>query len=401
MKNVPRILLVASVLLNVGLFVLLVAGVVREPIAPVAVVPAARPARAPKPPAYDANTWSTLQTADLPALVTRLRDAGFPPALVRAIVQAQLEEDYFARRKAIDPNAELGPFWKNPTLDPKLEMALREISREQAKRMRELLGPDADFNDPLTRMRQDRQISFLPPERADQVRQIMREFEALRRDVYMSTASTTYGQAEREKVAAIEKRQNEEIARLLGPKDFEEFELRASHTANNLRSRLMAFDATEDEYRMMFRIMRPFDDIFGPMYAPPNSEESRRRREAQKQIDDQIKMALGPVRAAEFVRASNFEYSRTSQLVARLELPPQTTAQLWDVQQEYTKRAQAVYGQPGLSPDDRNRQLTALVTEATGKLKPLLGGDRGLEAYRQNTYWLHGLVPRPPPAGPR
>ncbi len=399
MKFARHVLLFASVLLNFALLVLLLMGLAREPATAVRAVSAPRIAPPVSPPAYDANTWSSLQTTDRPALVARLREAGFPPAVVRAIIQAQLEDEYRERRRALEPNAGAGPYWKNENLDPKAEMALREFSREKQKRLRELLGPEAEYQDPLSRMRQDRHLSFLPAEKAEQVRQVMREFEMLRRDTYMNTVGGMMGTAEREMISALEKRQNAEIARRLSPAEFAEYELRGSNTAKLLRSRLPAFDATEDEFRMMFRIAQQYDDIAGPTAGMPGVEDSRRRRDAQRQMDELIKATLGPVRAAEYARASNFEYTRTSQLVARLELPPETTNRLWNVQQEYQKRAQAVYADRALAPEERNRQLAGLVVEATGKLEPLLGSERALAAYRQNTYWMHGLIPPPPPPG--
>lgn len=393
MKTFTPIVLGASVLLNATLFALLLAGMAAEREAPRPILPAARPTTPAPPPAYDAATWERLRTDDLPALVTRLREAGFPPLMVRALVQAQLEEELAARRKALIPDADSAPYWRNAVTDANAELALRQLSRENFKRMRELLGADADHFNPLNLARQNRQLAHLPAEKAEQVRQVMREFNDLRMDQY--TSAIGFALVDREKIAALEKRQNQEIARLLSAAEFEEFELRSSYSANSLRSRLHAFDATEDEFRMMFRIMRPFEDQYAPMYAPSPPEVSRRRAENQRQVNEQIKAALGPVRGAEFERASNFEYGRTSQLVARLQLPPETTGRLWEVQQEFQKRAQGIQAERELAVEQRNQQLAALTSEAAAKLKPLLGGDRGFEAYRQNTYWLNNLVPRP------
>ena len=46
-------------------------------------------------------------------------------------------------------------------------------------------------------------------------------------------------------------------------------------------------------------------------------------------------------------------------------------------------------------------QLKALQQEAETRLAPLLGGPRGVEAYKQyGGSWLTGMVPRTPPRPP-
>jgi hypothetical protein len=399
MKTPLAILLTGSLLLNAALVALFL--VPARPVTPTVVAATTNGAGSKAVDApIDPETWPKLESKDMKELVARLRDSGFPPAMVRAVLMAQMEEEYVARRRAALPNADSAPFWKNATLDPQTELALRQLSAERQKRMRELLGTEGENLDPFNRVRQNRQLSHLPPEKADQVRQLFSEFQDMRNDVYTNFVGGMLGPAEREKMSAIEKRQNEAIAKVLTPQEFEEFELRGSNTANRIRSQLVAFDATEEEFRTMYRLQKPYDDQFGPMYAPPSPEEQRKRSELQRQINEQIKTALGPVRAAEYERATNYEFQRTTQLAARLQLPPEAPAQVWALQQDVQKRARDLHTDQGLTAQQRNEQLIAIHNEATAKLTPILGGSRGMEAYKLNGgSWLTNLVPRPSPPG--
>jgi hypothetical protein len=126
------------------------------------------------------------------------------------------------------------------------------------------------------------------------------------------------------------------------------------------------------------------------------AEQLRQRTEAQRFLSDQIREALGPVRAEEYTRKGDFAYVQTNKIVERLELPRENTDQIYAVQRDITARARALSADRSLPDESRAGQLTALREEAARRLTPLLGGSRGLEIYRQNsTPWLDALQPRP------
>ncbi|HEY1108589.1 MAG TPA: hypothetical protein VGE76_08160, partial [Opitutaceae bacterium] len=114
-----------------------------------------------------------------------------------------------------------------------------------------------------------------------------------------------------------------------------------------------------------------------------------------RQINDQIKAMLGPVRGEEFTRANDHYYRQTSQLVSRLELPAETTTKIWELRQDIEKRARAVYSDSSLNPETRAQQLTALRQETDQQLQGMLG-TRGMEPYRQyGGDWMRMLTPQP------
>ena len=400
MNKLVALLLAGSLGLNATLLGLLVVGRTQDrrlPAAPAPVKPAR--ATAPTAPQIDGTVWPTLQgSGDLPALVASLRESGFPPAMVRAIVQAQVMEQFAARHKALDPEADARPFWKS-TIDPKLTDAQRQLSREQQKMLRDLLGNDANADDPFSRMRDARMFGHLPPAKVDEARRIVREFNDLRSDVFMSFSGTggaiMITPAINEKMAALDTQMNAALAKLMTPQEFADYELRGGNTANGLRQQLAAFDATEAEFRALFQLQRDFNERFPPTYSPSTPEQSRLRSDAQRQLNEQMKAALGPARAADYERATNYEYRQASQLVARLELPPETTNRLWDVRTEIQKRAAELRSLPAAQRDE---QLRALQAEASAKIAPLLGGANRVESYKQyGGMWLTSLVPRTPP----
>jgi hypothetical protein len=334
-----------------------------------------------------------LQAADLAGLRDRLSAEGFPPAMIRAILAVQIREGFAGRRKALETLLADAPFWKNSQVDPKVTAELRALSKAEQRALSDLLGPDPD-NGVAASLR--REYPNLSAEKIDQLAAIRERYDGMRQDLY-TLAGGAFTPDVREKATALDKAMHAEFAAVLSPQELEDYDLRASNTASSLRSSLSAFDPTEAEFRALFKLQSAFYDQFGPMYVPPSPDQMRARSEAQKQLNEDIKAALGPDRYTDYQRATDYNFRQTSQLVSRLELPPETANQVYAVQKDIQQRATAVY-QPGpVSPDNRVAQLAALADEAKTKITAVLG-DRGFEAYKQyGGSWLQMLQPRLPP----
>jgi len=352
------------------------------------------------PSAISSEAWADLHSDDLATHRDRLRAAGFPPELVRAILGAQVRESFAARRKALEDAPGEVPFWKMPNRDPKIQAALRDLGREQEKILKDLLGRDARDDDPSYAAYLRRQFGELPAEKVEQLRQILDDYNRQRSEIFTNARNGLLPE-EQQKLTALDKAMRADYAAVLTPEELADYNLRSSPTADNLRSNLTAFDATEQEYRALFQIQQAFDERFGRMYGPVSPEDLKARSDAQKQLNDDIKVALGDQRYADYKRATDYSYRQTNQLVARLELPQETANQVYAVLQDIQQRAATLRRNNSLSRDDRTLQLTALADEAAAKVTTALG-PQGFEAYKQyGGQWLQTLVPRPPPLAPK
>jgi hypothetical protein len=358
------------------------------------------PAPAPRPtagravaPALTPEIWAKLYAEDRHELKVRLAEAGFPPEVVRAMLTAELGQEFAAKRRAIDPEGESRPFWKNAPNNER-SAALRRLSYEQHKSLRALFGNDGDV-DPESRYYTQRGMAALPPDHAAAVMRIRREFDDRRTELFMEGLRTP---ADRTKLNALEKEQLAAIASALGPEHFATYELWNGSTANQVRSQLATMHPTEAEFLNIYRTTKTFNDQYGSLFGSgmpqPTSDQVRQRQTAYEQMNAQIKAALGPERAAEYERATDYSFQQTSRLVERLELPPATAHEVWQVQKDMQKRINELAS----APAERATQLAALSAEATSKLTTALG-PRGFEAYRRNGGdWMTMFDPPRPPA---
>jgi hypothetical protein len=343
----------------------------------------------------DPDVWTALQAGDLAAQRDRLRAGGFPPDIIRSILAAQVNESFAARRKALTAAQPEMPFWKNPTPDPKVQAALRDLSREEEKILKDLLGKDARDDDPAYAASLHRQFGDLPDAKIEELRRIQDDYNRQRSDIFANARSGGILPEERQKLTALEKAMHADFGSVLTPEELMNYDLRSSNTASQLRYNLAAFDPSEQEYRTLFQLQQAFDQQFGPMYSQPSQDEMKARSDAQKLLDRDISSALGEARYADYLRAKDYNYRQTSQLVARLELPPETANQVYAVQQDVQQRMRTIQMDRTLQMPDRLQQLSALADEAKAKIAAVLG-PRGFDAYPANGgSWLQNVAPRP------
>jgi hypothetical protein len=259
--------------------------------------------------------------------------------------------------------------------------------------LRSLLGDDADGDSAWDRINRRRRFGDLPPDRAAQVREIRERYDEKR---LLLTSDSVFTPETRIKFVELEKEQRAEVGKVLTPAELEEFDLFTSQTANSLRSRLAAFDASEHEFRAIYRLQRGFDEQFNPAPVNPTDEQNRQREAAQKLLTEQIKLTLGPQRFMEYERASDYNYQQTARLMTRLDLPAEKAHEVWSVQKDIQQRAKALRDDRTLTDEQRNPQLVALAAEASAKVSGAIGA-RGLDAYKDNGgWWLVDLAkPRP------
>jgi hypothetical protein len=396
--KLSSLLLTGSVAANAALLALLLRGSFvggsERPISATPALTAPAAAAAPSETTPDPGTWSNLAGDDLTAQRERMRAAGFPEPVVRAILAARISEKFAAQRRALSPNQGDVEFWKVPTPDPAKQAALRALNLEQQKELKDLLGVNPRLEDPAYLATLRRQFGDLPDEKIALLSQLQESYNEKRNAIYGNGVTLP---EDRQKAADLEKAMQAEFASVLTPAEYEAYLLRSSNTASQLRSELTAFNPTEEEYKTIFRLQKPFDDQYRNLVGPLSQEQQQARAAAQKQVQDDIKAALGDARYAEYQRGKDSSYRLTTQLVARLELPPETANQVYAVQQDIQQRAAVIRQDRALNPADRTAQLATLASEAETRISGSLGAQ-GFAAYRDNnttSSWLRNLVPQP------
>lgn len=341
-----------------------------------------------------------LQSGDLSTLVAQLRAAGFSPSLIRTIISSQVYEQFAARRKTLIASQPPREYWKaqNNYIDPKTQAALRDLGKEQTALIKSLLGPDAQDNSSEAQIYQRAQYGDIPRDKIDQIQAVLSDYNELSQQVYAKTNGMIQLAEDREKLALIEREKLADLTKLLTPEELEDYQVRSSNTASQLRFNVATLNPTEDEFRALYRATAAVEAQLGPQSNVRTMDDMKKRNEAMLA---QLQGSLSPERIAEVKLAIDPEYQTINRLVARLELPAATSQTVVALQKDIQQRATALRNDRALAPEARNAQLAALADEATTKLTASLT-PRGFEAYK--TYggaWVQNLVPPTPrPATP-
>src|ERR1041384_364920 len=205
-------------------------------------------------------TWSEVESEDYRAYIANLRDIGCPEETIRDIIVADVTE-FYERRRLREIVPEDPPWWKG---SPQAEVA-QSITRQQnaldAERralLTELLGPGWEpqrtqlagmvfFTGPV--------LSALPEATKLAVQDIVarsveREREWRREHL---------GDPDDATLAQFRQATREELAKVLTAEQLEEYLLRWSYNAGNLRRQLAGFEVTPDRFRGLFRALDPLE----------------------------------------------------------------------------------------------------------------------------------------------
>ncbi len=335
---------------------------------------------------------------DLARLRDELRAVGLDEDSVRMVVAARVWKRYETRLKALQPPTDPNrPWWRNDEEQRGQTREQRELARqlgdERKAELESLLGKDpreADGNSWLAR-----QYGYLPPEKREELQRLEQDYGDLANE-FRREARGFMLPADQEKLKFIEEEKRRDLASLLSPAEYADYEMRQSRTAQNLRWRMTQMDATEAEFRTIFELQKEFDERFTEQDQSGGrtrtQEEWKVRNDAEKAMRAQIRDALGAERYADYVRAQDNEYQQLRGATKRFQLPPDTPNRVYALRDEVPKRATRIADDKTLSPDQKREGLRRLAEETRDRVRATLGSEAA-QAYFANNgmQWVKQL----------
>jgi len=340
-------------------------------------------------PPEHSKLWTALANDDLATLIARLRAAGFPPAVIREIIRANVSARYSARLRALtDPDPDT-PFWRLPSqfatagASTKRNEEINQLQRERAKLLRDLLAGDLFATGDVTAA-QRRQFGDLPRPKIDQLQRVEDDYAEMNAAV-RSAMNGIMLPEDRDKLALLNREKQADLAAILTPEELADYTMRSSPITAILRTRLGAFDPTEDEYRAIFRVQQSLNDQF-PSGSLVTDFESRQA--AQKQLEAQLQSTLGDARYADYSRATNREFQQLSRLAERANLPAETAVQAFGARDSVAQESNRIFNDAALSYDDKKAALQSLAQNTRAQLLATLGPTAGAAYVKIADSWL-------------
>jgi hypothetical protein len=203
-------------------------------------------------------TWQSMNPGDnLAAMVANLRTAGFPPKVIRAMVERMVQDRFDERYAAVAP-----PYWKRWSPTQEQVAARQKVDEERSRIVENLLGDDTRPSVNLSPVDREARYGSLSDEKIDAIAQIERDYEQVGREARASRAGNMMDRMSetREQQALMEQQGFADLATVLTPEELDEFKLRNSSTASRTMNRLQSINVTEAEYEAVYREQQSYDE---------------------------------------------------------------------------------------------------------------------------------------------
>lgn len=385
------LLLLASLVANAALVFVLTT---RSSSKPAASTSSARPTAAAPAGTREAELRAALASGDAAALEA----AGVPADLARELVLGRAFARLAERMRAIQGKAAGDErWWRNrPGLPGSREQQLL-ARRELAEALTAAFGDDFGLGggDPS-------QLSFLSAAKRDALRRINQDYDEM---FAKFSAGGVQLPSDREKLRLLRAERDRDIAALLTPDERLAYDMRTSSTAAQVRARYGDAIASEEEFRRIYELQRGFDDKFSRemMSGRVSPETMRARADAERQLEADVRAAVGDDRYAALRRAADPELRTLDALTSRLNLPSTATDRVLSARDTFAAQSQQIMNDASLSMPDRRAQIQQLGARAKSDLATTLGSE-GAEAYAQRSPWISMLqggtaFSTTPPAG--
>lgn len=320
--------------------------------------------------------WASVESEDYRHYIENLRSIGVPEETIRDIIIADVNKLYGSKIAALYPSSQDFKFWmtedRTRSAARERERKIRELEQEKRQLLKDLLGIDVEDEMAKWSGRPDEddvRYGFLSAEKKQLLRALQDKYRDLERGLFANGGGMN--PENRAKLSALRAQREAELAQLLTPQEYEEYQLRTSWTARNMREGLSAFEPTEWEFREIFNARKAFDDQF--RFNREGSDETTReqRRAAEEQLDQKLRSLLGEDRYAQYQKANDDRFREIYEYTQRANLPKETADSIYDVRKVAESERQRVLS--SVPQDQWGNVLGELENETKRQLQQLLG----------------------------
>ena len=324
-------------------------------------------------------TWEDLGSAEYPAYLERLRQAGCPEARVRSLIVVDVNER-LAQKKlklAVQLDCE---WWRVPS-DPAMATLYQEkgleLEKERQEFLGQLLGPkraDPEIGEslewngvPLT----GPVLGRLSPSAHNAVQEIVTRSPEHYDGGNWGRVNGGKAQDPVE-LARWREQTRTDLARVLNAEQVEEFFLRYSHNAEELRDELRGFQPTPDEFRKIFRAVDPINHQMQLESGTSATLSPKQKERLEKQREGAIQEVLSPQRYQEYLVVKDPVYRRAQITAEQYRAPATAIMPIYHMTKASEDRRLHIINDASLTPPQRSEALNAVNQDQQRSLQQIL-----------------------------
>lgn len=311
-------------------------------------------------------SWSEVESPDYPTYIANLRAIGCPEQTIRDIIIADVDA-LFAKRIATDPDI-VSPeqqWWRSepdPEIAEKSGRRLAMIETERRALLTELLGISWETGDLVSLARPSHPglaldgpvLGSLPADVKENLQEASTRADE-RLQAYLDAQRQAGKQPDPAEIARLRQEARADFARILTPPQLEEFLLRYSQNAGDLRAelgQLKYFNATPDEFRAIFHATDPLDQQLALLEGKDDPNSNLQRNQLLQQRESAIKLALGGDRFQEF-QLLHDPLFRNAVATAEQAGVPEAAQSVYQINQAFAQQLAAIRANTNLTDAQR------------------------------------------------
>ncbi|GDY19049.1 hypothetical protein LBMAG56_03940 [Verrucomicrobiota bacterium] len=323
--------------------------------------------------------WRELESEDYRKYISNLRAINCPEETIRDIIIADVNKMFGSRRSQIEVTPREHKWWQAEEMrqwdDPVLrerQRKIQELEFERRALIKDLLG--VDYQQETQKMIGgssvlDRMYGFLPPDKRERVQALIERSSLIEQELYQE-ADGDLSPEQRSQLKKLRAETRAQLAQTMSPAELEEYDLRNSPSAHAIRANLAGVELTADEFKAVFRLRKAFDEQF------EDGADGPERESAKKQLEDQMRTALGGARFAEFQRAQDPDFQNFHRVTERYQLPTEAAVKLYDLKRTALESRLKLETNSQIIGEQRYAAIEAIAAEVQRSVKEVLG-DKG------------------------
>lgn len=315
-------------------------------------------------------TWEQIETPEYKAYIESLRAVGCPEEKVRYIIMADINELF--SKKRLKEAVTHDPQWWKARPDLMIANALQEKGRnlEEERRalIEKLLGADALEAEKSEAMLWSNVqltgpvLGNLTPEVHNVVQEICGR--SMDRTQGAFWARVNEGQQPNGvEMAKLREQTRSDLRKVLAADAMEEFLLRYSHNAEQLRTELYGLNPTPDEFRKVFRAVDPLEHPLQLEYGGVENLSQQQRERFDRQRDAAIREALGAKRYSDFLTTKDPAYRQAQMTARQYGAPDQAIQPIYQMTKLTEEKRRKIMADPAMTPEQKTAALNAVNIE--------------------------------------
>lgn len=342
-----------------------------------------------------AFTWQEVESPDYAVYVENLRALGMPESTIRDIIVADVDQIFLQRRRE-DASRQDIEWWRStpsPEVQSNILARAAALETDRASLLNRLLGEGWDAE---RSAREHTPLPLLGPvlgNMPDETKAAVQEIAARSNDrirSYLGSKQAAGENPSAAELARLREESRQQFAAVLNPQQLEEFLLRFSDTASQLRAELAGFNATPDEFRSIFRAVDAIDREIQARYSGEDAASERSRQTLEQQRLAAIRNAVGPQRFTAYQTIHDPVYREALATAQRAGVGEENALALYEISRATSEEIDRIRTNPNLSAAQKSQQLREADLAQQQARALVLGETPALEAAAATT------SPQPP-----